>query len=79
MERCNLSEISLNKIYKVISLDIDSVSSKALDNIGVAIGRKVSLIGKVLTDPMTIKIEDCRISLRKNLADKINVEFVKNI
>lgn len=79
MEKCNLSEMKVDKLYKVISLNIDDLSIKSLDNIGISKGRNVSLIGAVISDPITIRIEDSRISIRRDLAIKIDVELVKNI
>ncbi len=77
MEKCKLSEIELNKIYKIISFENEEVVVKEFDNIGITKGREVSLTNVGLSDPMILKIGDSRVTLRKKLAKKIIVELIK--
>ncbi len=78
MKTCKLSEIKINKKYRIVDFNDDNLFVKEFDNIGITKGRQVMLTEVGVSDPMILKIADSRITLRKKLAKKIVVELIKD-
>ncbi len=78
-EKCNLSELSVGQVAKVISLNEDNkIIRRHLLDMGITRGVEIK-IKKVapMGDPIDISLRDYELCIRKEDLSKIRVEVLK--